>query len=96
MNKKIFREAGFSILFILIFPLLLIAQDDNSVLSTPDGNGLGGLLLIISLAALVLGAVIYLAYRTAELRRIVKKKDTTGDKILDELVDKLDSKEIDR
>jgi cytochrome c oxidase cbb3-type subunit 1 len=96
MHKKLFRQASLSILIILFFPLILLAQDDSSVLANPDGNGLGGLLLIILLAALVLGAVIYLAYKTATLRRMIKKGKAPGDKILDELVNKLDSKEIDR
>ena len=95
MNKKIFREAGFSILFILFLPVILLAQDE-SVLSEPDGSGLGGLLLVILLAITVLASVIYLAYRTSALKRMIKKRDEPGSKILDDLVNKLDSKAIDR
>jgi cytochrome c oxidase cbb3-type subunit 1 len=95
MNKKFYHEAGFSVLFFLFMPVILLAQDD-SVLSAPDGSGLGGLLLVILLAIMVLTSVIYLAYKTSALKRLIKKRDEPGIKFLDDLVNKLDSKEIDR
>ena len=95
MNKKFPKRTGLAFLFIFLLPVILCAQAD-SVLSTPGGSGLGEFIVMILLLAVTLTAAIYLAYRTAALRNMIKKKDS-GNNIqdLDQLINKFDHKEID-
>lgn len=96
MNKKFFTEAGLSLLFLLLLPVIMLAQDEPAALSAPAGNGLGALLFIILLATITLLAAIYLAYRTSALKEMIKKKDSdNNDKVPDDLINKLEPTEID-
>ena len=73
--KKNLKRTVLAFLFTLLLPLVLFAQAD-STLAISGGSGLGEFLLLILLLVVTLTATIYLAYRTAALRSMIRKKDS--------------------
>ncbi|MEO9210060.1 MAG: hypothetical protein ABI208_03130, partial [Ginsengibacter sp.] len=98
MKKSVILRYLLFFLFIISFPTLLLAQVSQvpEVLNNPDGSGLGILLLIILLVLSALLAVIYLSYKTAALRNMVKKASSDKtEKDLEKIIRSLNQTEVD-
>ena len=96
MKMKLPGRNALTFLFALVSPLVLLAQADSTH-STPDGSGVGELILMILLLVTTLVSALYLAYRTSSLRGRMRKGYTGNDMIdLHQLVNKFDKEEIER
>ncbi|MEO9022308.1 MAG: cbb3-type cytochrome c oxidase subunit I [Ginsengibacter sp.] len=76
----------------LLFPSFLLAQP----VSSPDGNGVGAIILMILLLASTLATAIYLVIKTTNLLAEIKNKDKLdepGD--LQQIINKFDKEKID-
>ena len=96
MIKSFCRRTGLLLIPVSLIPTGLFAQAD-STFSTPGGNGLGALMLMILLLVVTLAAAIYLAIRTLAIKNQIKKDKSIGKEInLEKFINSLDNNEIDK
>lgn len=95
MILQFYKKAGFTIILSFFVPAILFAQS-NSDISEPGGRGVGLLILMILLLVTTFIAAIYLAFKSSNLLgRLKKKDDPIQQKNFQQIIDKLDKKEID-
>ncbi|HET7116858.1 MAG TPA: cbb3-type cytochrome c oxidase subunit I [Hanamia sp.] len=94
MILQFYKKAGFTLIFSFLAPAILFAQSDSTI-SEPGGRGVGALTLMILLLVITFIAAIYLALKTSKLLGMKKKANTPGKEDLQQIINKLDSNEID-
>lgn len=88
------KKTALTFTFSFLVPVILFAQSDSTI-SEPGGRGVGVLTLMVFLLAVTFVAAIYLALKTSNLLGMKKKASTPGAEDLQQIINKLDSNEID-
>lgn len=91
LKVKIGLVRPLSLILLSFLPFALFAQKVQG--ANPGGSGLGITLLIVVLVAATLFSAVYLAVKTARLKKLIKSKDEAPDLQVDKIVSRLNKQQ---